>query len=795
MKYLKYILLTLVTLVSIGGISYGATTVLYPYGGGTGVSQPPIGLIYSSGGNNPMTSTSSPTVGYLTATSTTATSTFAGGLQAGGSTGLYVLQNGYVGIGGSSPFYPLSVITAADNLGLQIRRNSASTGSTNEIGFRIASTEGSSLSGIRASRTDGGAGHDLKFFTNTSGNNPTVRMVIDNLGNVGIATDTPSTKLQVNGNGSPLSIKRSTAGAGNLYFDLRNASDTEIGYFGYGSSSNNKLTLANLTGENINFYNGGIAMSIDSSQQVGIGTEAPSATLDVHGSMAIYGATGITNPFKWYNTDNTNFAMMKSSVSGATQANVAFYVTGNNPDVTIGNQNAGNTLSVTVGTTSPYSTMTLEEDNLAATVATSSGLTLQNFTPAINGTQQNSPVLRLIGQGFASTGGLSQTDSFWTYVQPVQGTTVSTANYIIASSINNGQLIPRFTLTNGGSLTLTSNLSAGSTITATGGYRSTATALATSTQNNSADGLRLTNTTAATLNTNAQQSPRIYMEGKVWDGTASRMQSWDITNLPFANGSRYTSATSTLQFNYAYSGLGTTTMLQLDSGGHVGIGTTSPYATLSVVGDGGIVADSINATSTTATSTFAGNIATNGYLQVASSSNIYYGWVKPTLWTTPSASQNATANQWQCEQFELPVQKQIVGITYVMNNAVAGNVAAAIFRPKTFSDFTQAILEASTASTALVASTSISDAMTVPIATTTIQAGEHYACLQWDSANVGYLRGSNGAFGPRSVLLPPGTGLMGAYSTTTFATFFTNTPGFTSTTTSSQPSILIKLIQ
>jgi hypothetical protein len=44
------------------------------------------------------------------------------------------------------------------------------------------------------------------------------------------------------------------------------------------------------------------------------------------------------------------------------------------------------------------------------------------------------------------------------------------------------------------------------------------------------------------------------------------------------------------------------------SSGNLGIGTTSPYAPLSVVGAGGVVAEKFIATSTTATSTFAGNI-------------------------------------------------------------------------------------------------------------------------------------------------------------------------------------------
>lgn len=72
-----------------------------------------------------------------------------------------------------------------------------------------------------------------------------------------------------------------------------------------------------------------------------------------------------------------------------------------------------------------------------------------------------------------------------------------------------------------------------------------------------------------------------------------------------------TGADGSIQFgraNRAVSGLttGSAESVRLTSVGNVGIGTTTPYAKLAVVGD--VVADTVNATSTTATSTFQGNV-------------------------------------------------------------------------------------------------------------------------------------------------------------------------------------------
>ncbi|MEK7535453.1 MAG: hypothetical protein AAB590_00335 [Patescibacteria group bacterium] len=69
-----------------------------------------------------------------------------------------------------------------------------------------------------------------------------------------------------------------------------------------------------------------------------------------------------------------------------------------------------------------------------------------------------------------------------------------------------------------------------------------------------------------------------------------------------------TSPASALTFSTKNSSTGITEWARLTSTGYFGLGTTSPYAALSVVGPSGIVADKIFATSSMATSTFMGSL-------------------------------------------------------------------------------------------------------------------------------------------------------------------------------------------
>lgn len=117
-------------------------------------------------------------------------------------------------------------------------------------------------------------------------------------------------------------------------------------------------------------------------------------------------------------------------------------------------------------------------------------------------------------------------------------------------------------------------------------------------------------TALSAININASGTITGTFAGSLQGGTLGMLTSWNTNTTLTATSAptvAYLTATSTNTSTFA----GGMTVLGL-----MGIGTTSPYAPLSVVGAGGIVADKIFATSTTATSTFSGNVYVKGNLQV-----------------------------------------------------------------------------------------------------------------------------------------------------------------------------------
>jgi hypothetical protein len=207
-----------------------------------------------------------------------------------GSERMRIDSSGNVGIGTDSPSAKLTVFnTEADT---SINVNTGTGGSyPKKTGISFGATS-TSLGGDAEFK--GGAGiqvintaasnnvTDMAFWT-TSGGSPSEKMRITSGGNVGIGTDSPSAKLQVQDTNSGVLIDTST-----VYTPLIKASGalSDLKLSSIGNGGNLILEAECTTTSIIQFKNGGSErMRITADGKVGIGTTSPASTLEVDGNI------------------------------------------------------------------------------------------------------------------------------------------------------------------------------------------------------------------------------------------------------------------------------------------------------------------------------------------------------------------------------------------------------------------------------------------------------------------------------------------------------------------------------
>ena len=206
---------------------------------------------------------------------------------------LRITSAGNVGIGTDNPGAKLhvSALGATDEPTIKVSSENSS------IWLRTAGSSGSFPTG--GVGNDGELiylGGDFRFGVGTAsknliffnGSGYTERLRIDSSGLVGIGTDNPSYKLQVENSGVALGrFLRTNAGAGlfqimsqdggNIVLGLGDVSDPDIQYI-KSDNSDNSLSLGTNTGERLRITSGG---------NVGIGTDNPSAKLHVEGLSSL----------------------------------------------------------------------------------------------------------------------------------------------------------------------------------------------------------------------------------------------------------------------------------------------------------------------------------------------------------------------------------------------------------------------------------------------------------------------------------------------------------------------------
>jgi hypothetical protein len=155
-----------------------------------------------------------------------------------------ILPNGKVGIGTASPSTVLNLVTQSNTDGIQIRRNSNTSGEYGLLSFRIATSESAvNYAEIRAIRTDRAVAQDTDLVLLTRSNSAvTERLRIRDDGLVGIGETSPTAQLVVKSgatNRIPLIVDSLTGQTADLQRWLINGSnisklDSLGAWYGYG---------------------------------------------------------------------------------------------------------------------------------------------------------------------------------------------------------------------------------------------------------------------------------------------------------------------------------------------------------------------------------------------------------------------------------------------------------------------------------------------------------------------------------------------------------------------------------
>jgi hypothetical protein len=292
--------------------------------GGTGATTFGQGWIYSNGTTGALAASTSPTVSYLTATSTTGTNYFAGLVNTSGTSGGYEIDNNLILQASSTNFSTLlgsgagvNLVSAADYntaLGYQALGNATSSQMNVAIGYQA----------LKGSAAVGNTGPNLAIgyqalFHNTSGSGNVSLNAGGNYGQALFSNTTGSSNIGIGAGGT---LYSNTTGSNNIgigssmYFNQTGSSNIGIGNSALGGSSGNSFSyneaigqgaLGNLVtgGDNIALGYYSVPNMTTGGDNVGIGTYVLQDNTTGSDNVAIGGQTGAQGVLS-FNTSATN---------------------------------------------------------------------------------------------------------------------------------------------------------------------------------------------------------------------------------------------------------------------------------------------------------------------------------------------------------------------------------------------------------------------------------------------------------------------------------------------------------
>jgi hypothetical protein len=277
----------------------------------------------------------------------------------GNSDQVSIVSGGNVGIGTTSPYEKLEVAGAISATGaaafLSAQGHSTTLAVSGGTSYLYAVDWGAEFKPLSVQ------GKTISLETGTGGTS--ARVTIDNSGNVGIGTTSPTAKLEVIGQGSG-SVKMGSTGFGGDWVGISLSGNLNTTDYNLLSSATNASFFLNRPsgGDMLFRHNNVDQMIIKSSGNVGIGTTAPGGKLEVN-FTASQGATSFIlktsdNPsangtIRWQNSSSGNQAGIGSNFNVSDNGALEF-LNGNTTNMII--RSSGN---VGIGTTNPVSLLNL----------------------------------------------------------------------------------------------------------------------------------------------------------------------------------------------------------------------------------------------------------------------------------------------------------------------------------------------------------------------------------------------------------------------------------------------------